>query len=203
MKLLEEIQAAAMDGRTSVGDLLRRCQVLAFRLRYEPLKEWVGRELNGYGDEVELAGYRQGLRGVVKAQTSGPFGRSAMNVVVPLSLLPDWYREKGLTYDFRHGIAEIEALIADAKAADRTHLSFYIPPEIYADLEVIEGESTIGMWCEVSLSRIEGIIDQIRNRALTFALELEAVVDSSEGDPRTLAVPSGELDRIFRQVIRT
>jgi len=47
MSLLTEIQAAATDPSHSTADLLRKCQILAFRLRHEPFKQWVGHELSG------------------------------------------------------------------------------------------------------------------------------------------------------------
>ena len=85
MDLLADIQAAAVDPNHSLSDLLRKCQILAFRLRHEPFKAWVAHELGGYPKDATLPPYRASLRGEIKAHLSGPFGSVGKNVPVPLS----------------------------------------------------------------------------------------------------------------------
>ena len=48
MTLLREIQN---DADTSVAVVLRKCKILAARLRHEPFKVWVENELNGYAKD--------------------------------------------------------------------------------------------------------------------------------------------------------
>ena len=50
MTLLREIHNAAVDADTSVAVVLRKCKILATRLKHEPFKTWVEKELNGYTD---------------------------------------------------------------------------------------------------------------------------------------------------------
>lgn len=47
MSLLQQIQGSATDRDQSVSDLLRKCQILAYRLQHEPLKTWLAYELTG------------------------------------------------------------------------------------------------------------------------------------------------------------
>lgn len=58
MSILEEIQAAAVDGTSDLGSLLRKCKLLAARLGSEPLENWLLWESNGYPENVEVPEYR-------------------------------------------------------------------------------------------------------------------------------------------------
>ena len=59
MSLLREIQDAAVDGTSDLESLLRKCRVLATRLKHDELKNWVTWELDGYPAEVPLPDYRK------------------------------------------------------------------------------------------------------------------------------------------------
>ena len=125
VSLLDEIQVAATDPSHSLSDLLRKCQILAFRLRHEPFKDWVSHELNGYPDDATLPGYRGSLHGEIKADLAGAFGRGAKNVSVPLTNFPAEVRDRATQFKFYQGVAVLESLVADARrngdprAADR------------------------------------------------------------------------------------
>ena len=45
--LLQQIEEEAVDSKSDVASLLRKCQVLATRLRNDALKDWIRYELNG------------------------------------------------------------------------------------------------------------------------------------------------------------
>jgi hypothetical protein len=75
MSVLSELQEAAVRGDVPLEELLRRGEVLAFRLAHDPLKRWVRNELDGYGPDEPLPAYRSGLEGVVKADTLNPARR--------------------------------------------------------------------------------------------------------------------------------
>ena len=58
LELLREIQNGAVSSGTPVGDLLRRCQMLAARLGLTEMVSWVTHELDGYppkANTVQLA----------------------------------------------------------------------------------------------------------------------------------------------------
>lgn len=59
MLLLREIQLDAVSSDTKVSDLLRKCQILAYRLGNEDFKNWISLELDGYPPITEnLPNYR-------------------------------------------------------------------------------------------------------------------------------------------------
>jgi hypothetical protein len=57
--LLQEIRDGAVDSKTDITTVLRKCLVLAAKLRHEGFRKWVEQELNGYqGDRDDLPPYR-------------------------------------------------------------------------------------------------------------------------------------------------
>lgn len=59
MQLLDEIIEQAVDDKTSLPTLLRKCLLLAHQLKNAKLKAWVEYELNGYPNVETLPEYRQ------------------------------------------------------------------------------------------------------------------------------------------------
>lgn len=53
MSLLREIQDAATSSGVQVSVALRKERILAARLGHEPLKRWVGNELDGYANVLQ------------------------------------------------------------------------------------------------------------------------------------------------------
>ena len=202
MNLLVDIQAAAVDPKHSLSDLLRKCQILAFRLRHEPFKTWVGHELNGYPNDATLPPYRASMRGEIKANLSGPFGSDGKNVPVPLSLIPAEARDKATRFDFYQGVAALESTVERAKAGDHGTIQSLFPVEAYAPLEIWEGYQTMSMWLQVPISSVVGVLDQVRSRALEFVLEIEAE-NPKAGEEATTDPPVSlaRADAIFNTVI--
>ena len=201
MSLLREIEHDAAASGLATSDLLRKCLILAYRLRNVPFREWVERELDGYPSEAELPPYRRGHRGTLKAQVVNPV-RYASGVPVPSFLLPEWYRDRATRFEFREAIAILESLVGDAQSSGRTMLHSPIPPEVFADIEVFEGFSTVGMDAQLSVSVVAGVIDQVRSRALRFALEMEArSPDAGETDEAPTGVSGDVVTQIFNNTI--
>jgi len=207
MDLLADIQAAAVDPNHSLSDLLRKCQILAFRLKHEPFKVWVAHELGGYPSDAVLPPYRGSMRGELKAHLSGPFGSTGENIPVPISLFPKDIRHEMTRSDFYQAAAMLESTVTQAKAIGQTSFHSPFPVEMYARLEVWQGYQTIKMWLEVPISSVASVLDQVRNRALTFALEIEAENPQAgrpkreDGKGAEPPVPLARTDAIFNTVI--
>jgi hypothetical protein len=58
MTLLEDIQSSAIDGKSDLATILRKCKLLAARLGSQPLEDWVLWESNGYPNGVTVPDYR-------------------------------------------------------------------------------------------------------------------------------------------------
>ena len=59
MTLLQEIQAALLDPKSSIGPILLKLRYIADRLGSDILEEWVKYETEGYPEGVEVPDYRQ------------------------------------------------------------------------------------------------------------------------------------------------
>lgn len=58
-RLLQEIEAGALDSKTPIGELLRKVIALGGQSGSEELRDWATRELRGYGPGDELPEYRK------------------------------------------------------------------------------------------------------------------------------------------------
>ena len=175
MSLLQQIQESATDRDQSVSDLLRKCQILAYRLQHEPLKMWLAYELNGYPTGAELPDYRRERPAVVRANLAGAFQSMARDVQVPITLLPQPWRDSARLVSFTQAVGELESMVEVSKGRDDQNFRSEIPAEVFANIEIYEDWSTVQMWTVIPATMVAGVIDQIRTRALTFALELEAL----------------------------
>lgn len=202
MSLLTEIQAAATDPSHSTADLLRKCQILAFRLGHAPFKEWVSHELNGYPDEAILPAYRGPFQGDIKADTRGAFGE-VRNVGVPDWSIPSEVREQAKEMSFYAGVGTLQSLIEDAKRTDQLVVASQFSTDLAVLTSVVQNQQTTRMWRELPVAVVAGVLDSVRSKALEFTLEVEARnPEAGEatpgGDP---PVPVAQTDVIFNTVI--
>lgn len=169
MGLIQDAIADARDRSVETADLLRTCQVVAFRLKHQALKEWVNHELSGYPVDEELPSYRV-LDGLRLKGTFVNAARWMKGVDVPLGAIPEAYHESATRTHLRAPVAELEGLVRNSAGSLRTNP---IPADVFTQLEILELSTTIDLWCELSAHAVAGLIDQIRTRALTLLLEIE------------------------------
>ncbi len=169
MSLLREIQQGATDRTVRLADLLRKCLILAKRLQHEPLAKWAEQELNGYGEVDSLPSYRRREVNVVGDFENPAWRRT--NVPIPSLSIEEGDRELLFSMCFMDGVAHYEALLASTE--DR----FTGPwPADYVALyatSIMEGYHLTGARRVLNRGTIEGMLDQVRNRILSFALEIE------------------------------
>jgi len=177
MTLLRNIQDAALDSKTSLPDLLRRCKVLAARLNNEEFGTWVDHELRGYPDAKEdedsLPEYRK-IKVIALGHFSGPFGSSMRNVTIPPGVLPKELRHWASEHAFFASAGELEAMAANAK---KGVMHGKWPGDMIAFIqhrvEIFEGMVLSDAWKMIPKPKIVGILDTIRTRVLEFALAVE------------------------------
>ena len=112
MTLLEQLQEAAVDPNSDLGEVLRRCKVLASRLKSPQLEDWLLWESNGYPDDVDLPDYRVWPI-VVKGHFAGPFGSEIRNATIPTICIPEEYRETATRVECRQSVATVSAMLED------------------------------------------------------------------------------------------
>jgi len=198
------IRDAAVDGSSDLATLLRNCRILASEIKNQALAEWAKSELDGYPQTAELPEYHI-LRNMVHlGNFVGIAGSGIKNFSLEISRLPEQFREHFSVRELRQGVQELKQLIG-SYTDNFIQLSW--EPEIYGvfdhsgfrpDLRLAQA------WSVVPAARLEGTLDAIRNKVLTFVLELEAlgIGADDEGKIGTIDTPTSDrITQIFNQTI--
>ncbi len=198
MALYEEIQAAATDSSVPMGDLLRKCSILASRLKNADFKAWVDRELNGYRDDDVLPEYRI-LAVDSFGHFSGPAGSGLDNAPIPPSCVKKELRHHVEEARLKQGVAALEDLVS----GDETAFKVPWPPDLTALVgqEIYQYANCLQAWRSVSRGQIIEILDTVRNRVLAFVLEIEAEVPDVGDWPSSSAATQATVERAFNTTI--
>ena len=200
MSLLRDIQEGTTDQSVSLSGLLRKSRILAKRLQHEPLGIWADRELNGYPDATNLPPYRQ-HRAEAKGHFVGPFYAELKNVSIPPLAIDEEYRETLFTVRYMNGVAHYEAMLkSDSQDFAQPWSADFVA--VHGD-GWIEGYNCANVRLIITRGALEGMLDQIRNRILSFVLEIEeenpeAGEAELEGEP---PVSRDKVDQIYNTVI--
>ncbi len=190
MTLLAEIRDAALDSNVNLADLLRKCLVLAARLKHDEFRAWVSAELQGYDfDDTDLPDYRCYPTGSV-GHFSGPFGSGLRNAPIPAHLFPEPLRTRIVTHRFVQPVGELEQSIKSGKkgmlsakwSGDQIAFTQHRVP-IYPDMVLVDA------WKPIPTAAIAGVLDTVRTRVLEFVLAIEAESPGA-GDVEPQAPPA-------------
>ena len=200
MSLLREIQDLAIDSRVELSVLLRKCKVLAARLGNAEFKQWVENELSGYRSKSDLPDYRI-LHVNSKGHFSGPFGSGIRNADIPLLCIPKELREQ-LQYSYMlQPVASLESLVAKTKSGLAQEpwnpdLVAHVGRDIYENMNCMQA------WKVIPLPSIVAALDAIRNRILSFVLEIESEAPAAGEAPlNSNPVPQEKVQQIFNTYI--
>lgn len=171
MGLISDLQNDILDPKTSLSTILRKAKVLASTLKNEEFKKWVENELNGYrGNRDEIPEYRRGHTRSL-GDFFGPFGAALKNAPIPTLSLPQEIKEFANELSLPKGVRALEAHLESNSPA----FDIPWPADIVALLtgKIYRGYSCLSAWKTVDRSTIEQLLDTIRNRLLSFVLELK------------------------------
>jgi hypothetical protein len=199
MTLLQEIQAGAVDGNTDLPTLLRKCRILAARLKNEEFKRWVQHELDGYPPGSALPDYRK-MPCQSFGHFSGFFGSGIKNAPIPLRCIPQEYRYLVTDVEFRNGVGALQNLMA---RDDGHPLQEFWPADLIAIVasDILDSMNLMQAWKLIPPSAIVRILETVRNRILSFVLEIEsASPDAGEGT-LTPALTSDKVSNVFNTYI--
>lgn len=199
MTLLQEIQHDAVSSDVPLATVLRKCKILASRLGHQAFKNWVEQELNGYNGS-ELPEYRR-----VPADSLGTFTNGHMKLSnAPITTygiskeIADWMKEA----TFGQGVGELESLVD----GNGNWISSPWPSNLLPLLNgrVFEGCQCLQAERRISVSSVRGILDTVRNKVLSFALEIETEAPdagSSPTRPESPPVPLEKVSQVFNTYI--
>jgi AbiTii len=198
MSLLREIQDAAVDGTSDLESLLRKCRVLATRLKHDELKNWVICELDGYSNDVEVPQYRK-LAGSCYGHFAGYGGSQVRNAPIPITSIPEKLRHGLTRWELRQGVSALKNMV---DTCDGMNLDTGWPAEASSIFggQILRNMGLLQGWTSFSKSDVVGILSTIRNRILNFALEIEASYpDAGEAAPGETPVPKEFVTQTFNQ----
>lgn len=198
MTLLRDIQNSAIDSENKLSDLLRNCKVLANRLQHNELIQWVEFELNGYPSQDDLPTYRV-VNCQAKGHFGGAFGAELKNMPIPAGCLPEKCQDWAKACHLIQPVSALEEL----SKGEGDLLQCDWPAEIIASTSpVYQGYNLYGAWLIISKSAIVAILDTVRNRILSFALEIEKEnPDAGEALPNTAPISEEKVTQVFNTYI--
>ncbi len=200
MTLLEDIQNAAVDSKSDLGTLLRKCKLLAARLGSQPLEDWLVWESNGYPDDVAVPDYRV-WRLELKGHFAGPFGSGLRNAPIPLAFIPETARKHYERHECRHSIAAIEAILAEAESGTVSistgDLALILGTKVY------QHQNCIQAWAVLGKGNLVELLNSVRNRILDFALAVwkEAPAAGEHGSNSTTSLEATRVTQIFNTTV--
>lgn len=200
MSLLREIQDAAISSEVELTTLLRKCKVLSARLGNDDFKKWVDNELDGYKNVDDLPEYRI-LDVNSKGHFAGAFGSAMNNADIPMSCIPEEFRDVLSKSSMRMAIAPLEALVSksdsgSAKEPWNPDLVAHVGQDIY------EGMNCMQAWKVIPIPSIIATLDAVRNKILSFVLEIEAEApDAGEAAINSSPVAQEKVHQIFNTYI--
>lgn len=200
MSLLREIQADAIDAKVDISVVLRKCKVLAARLGNKDFKLWVERELNGYTSREDLPEYR-----ILKVESHGNFlgiAWKASAVPIPPSSIPEEYRDIVTMVYFMDAISYYQSLLQTTdKKGSGDILSNPWPADLVrlVGSKIYENMNCVNAWKVVPKSSVAALLDTVRNRVLSFVLEIEAEApDAGEAPPDARPIPEERVTQVFQ-----
>jgi len=173
-------------------DVLLQVKVFAKRAHQPQLQQWVESEIEGYPDSASTPEYRE-----CRPPSYGHFvdtrGNQIKDAPIP-SLGVETLDDYMATHTLREGLGALERLVA----AGEEVLTVPWPGALAKHLQgrVFEGFACIEAKKILPASTIVQVIDTVKNRLLSFLLDVEDTQLSIEGDFNWLA--SGTLRRAFR-----
>lgn len=202
MSLLETITESAIRADTPIMTLLRQARVLAYRLENNQFKRWVHHELNGYETNDSLPTYRI-IHAESRGYFSGPFGSGMNNVPLPMSSVPQKWRDALAHMYLLQPAGVYESLTTGATEESRLVRESW-PADIVVALQhkFVDGYGLMDAWKVASVGQMANVVDSVRNRILELAITLREEVDPTtpEEDIRA-SLPIGTVGRAVDTII--
>lgn len=172
-RLLREIEDGALDGSTSIADVLRKVIALGGHYRSPELRDWAARELNGYEAADDLPEYRK-IAAPLQIDALMPFQGQIRGQQLSALELPDYAPDyiKG-PVALRQGIGELEVM---AKTPESMKLQAEAMPSLVA-LMNRKGDANgtiMAMYWSVHPTALAGLVDRVRTMLTTLIAELVA-----------------------------
>lgn len=164
-----ELQGLAADVSNDIVGVLIKAKMIAVKLNLPELAEWFDYELDGYPDGVELPDYRIG-QGIVKGWNpyhgwiNVQYGDTKPEIIKKIQ---------------EYGLSESISSLRNLRDADDS-VRLVMPAERIKRIFPSRNAPSEICWF-INASKLECIVTTVRNRILTWALELETKGILGEG----------------------
>lgn len=171
---LDELIEQVVDDRVTLSSVLLKAKALSYNLRANNLKVWLEGEINGYNSEVTMPEYRTNI----SVQALGTFSdgfRMFRNHPVPLFLLSNNLKDFARHVSLSHSIAALQGLI-NSDDGDNMRINWPSEALTLLNAELYEKNHPggyIDACNKIGRVSVQAVLDNTRNRLLTFLMELQ------------------------------
>jgi AbiTii len=188
-RLIQEIEAGALDRNTPIGDLLRKIIALGGQAGSTELRDWATKELRGYGPDDELPPYRTIGAPLQLDMVNAAYIMRAQTIS-PLELPKEAHGKITNDVHLRMGIAEIEQYARQCPPGDVVK---FTPPGGQELIVIMNAEMDLNgqvqrLYWGVSPVSLDGVVEQVRTTLTVMIAEIRAnVSDDTEVPPAEVA----------------
>lgn len=174
MESLQHIIDGCLDSSRPLASTLRYCLMLSDEIDNIALRSWAENELNGYSTTDALPEYRR-IYVTAKGTFCGPFGSGIKNAPLSSTILEKKHQDWATRHDFLQPIANYEHLIQ--RQEESHHFEIQWPPDLtlYYQHKFFRGYSLLSAWQVIPSAAVVGLIDSVRNKLLSLALQLRRI----------------------------
>lgn len=181
--LLSQLESDLIGGQPT-ADILRKLIVLGGRAESSELRNWASQELRGYADDSSLPEYRK-VQAIIQMDSLVGSMQVSRQTIGP-EAFPKEIREQITTeVSFRQGIAEIQSMIKACGEDQSIRLG--LPAETMLMRIMSRGSNgarqVTGLYWTVSITVLEGMVDQVKTRLAELLGELRAATPPNREVP--------------------
>jgi hypothetical protein len=178
--------------------VLRQCIVLANELKAPLLRTWAEQELNGYSDPKAVPDYR-----IVRVEALGNFvgiaGLQYNARPIPSSILRPEHRWASESLSLTEPVSAYETTRNNPN--NSRFYSWQHNMVAYYQDKLLEGCVLMSAWQQVPNTAIIGILDIIRTRVLTMAIDIKNQLEESGSNLKQIKRDSQEAKEVQRIVV--
>jgi len=168
VSLVNDLITQVVDSSSDLSQVLRKAKVLASELRSEELRVWAEAESSGYKDNDALPDYRVSTASN-RGNFVGSFGTSGSGINIPLSTLPENWRERLSKLALRSGVAALQEMFRSEGYKEQWNADMVAA----VSNDIYKGMNMISAWKDIPKARVAAVLDAVRNRLLNFLLNLK------------------------------
>ena len=191
LKLIDQIQADALDSDVSISDTLRKLIALGGEVGSTELREWASRELRGYGDisADDLPDYRKPSAVILVNAINGNYKIDGQQIS-PRQLPDPVNKHVSEEVPLWQGIGQIEAMVQQARG-EGGYLKLTIPrsQDVAAiwNHDVHQGgnpyQNITAIYWNMSEVALRGVVDQVRTTLVELVAEMRAGMPDDVDNP--------------------